>query len=161
MACDRTCSDPVPMCTKNCVQRCECPQSAPILYKQTCMPENECPDYLPFCDEIYPDDTATSDETASSGSSGSSGIAAAEGVSSDSVSSTEEAEDTDRKRRSMEVEPEPAPPCPEPLDCPKDMCEKAKCPNFPYAKCRVEVCGKCEAVFYHDTGVPIESCEGS
>ncbi|XP_063675363.1 kielin/chordin-like protein isoform X1 [Bolinopsis microptera] len=145
-ACTPTCENPLPACTKNCVRRCECLFARSILYKQSCIPENECPDYLPFCDEIYSDEDSDGDidfaQTSSSGSSS--------GSSSSS-----------RNTRSVQTTEVTDPDCGEAeVECDEDPCETAKCPNFPYAKCRVDTCGKCQAVFYHDTGSRIDNCKG-
>ncbi|XP_013385650.1 zonadhesin isoform X2 [Lingula anatina] len=41
--CERTCQEPNPACTRQCVQKCECPQDAPILDNGKCVPLNQCP----------------------------------------------------------------------------------------------------------------------
>ena len=43
-ACTKTCDDPMPRCSKQCVPKCECPSSMPILYgSYICMEQNRCP----------------------------------------------------------------------------------------------------------------------
>ena len=105
------------------------------------MPENECPNYLPYCDEVY------------------SGSGESSGASSGSTDGRSDTASSHREDRSVDQSSE-TPGCEEPLECPKDLCETEKCKNFPYAECRINNCGKCQAVFYHDTGLPIEHCEG-
>ena len=42
-ACPPTCANPSPVCTKQCVKKCRCPNSAPILLEGECIPQNMCP----------------------------------------------------------------------------------------------------------------------
>lgn len=42
MACLKTCADPNPMCTKNCVPRCQCPTDKPIWKDGKCVTINDC-----------------------------------------------------------------------------------------------------------------------
>ena len=47
-ACNSTCDDRFPMCTEQCVPRCECPADAPFLNDSTtCIAEDECPGKCP------------------------------------------------------------------------------------------------------------------
>ncbi|MED5465824.1 MAG: EGF domain-containing protein [Myxococcota bacterium] len=57
-ACTPTCEEPTPMCTKQCVRRCECPGDKPLWHEQECITQASCPvveltcvvdgeDYLP------------------------------------------------------------------------------------------------------------------
>ena len=39
MACNRTCDDPIPVCTRQCVQKCECPGDDVILGEENGQPE--------------------------------------------------------------------------------------------------------------------------
>ena len=41
--CVRTCSDPYPMCTAECVGRCACPAAQPIEHDGECIAFKECP----------------------------------------------------------------------------------------------------------------------
>jgi len=46
-ACTSTCDDPAPMCTLQCVPRCQCPADHPIWYRGRCIPAKFCPDLEP------------------------------------------------------------------------------------------------------------------
>ena len=43
MSCTITCDDPRPMCTKECVEKCQCPRSSPFLHEGQCVPHDRCP----------------------------------------------------------------------------------------------------------------------
>lgn len=43
MSCTITCDDPRPMCTKECVEKCQCPRSSPFLHEGQCIPKDRCP----------------------------------------------------------------------------------------------------------------------
>ena len=43
-ACTPSCRDPDPMCTEQCVPRCECPKDLPIFHQRVCTTEETCPD---------------------------------------------------------------------------------------------------------------------
>ena len=43
-SCTKTCDDPMPRCSKECVSKCECPSDKPIYYGgYICMEQNRCP----------------------------------------------------------------------------------------------------------------------
>ena len=42
-ACTMTCEDRNPVCTDQCVLKCECPSESPILHNNECIPESQCP----------------------------------------------------------------------------------------------------------------------
>ncbi|XP_013389196.1 SCO-spondin [Lingula anatina] len=42
-ACTKTCMEPNPRCTRQCVARCQCPPSRPILWNGLCIPFDHCP----------------------------------------------------------------------------------------------------------------------
>ncbi|XP_013398726.1 papilin isoform X2 [Lingula anatina] len=42
-ACNRTCEDPDPVCTYQCVGRCQCPPEKPILHRGRCISQDYCP----------------------------------------------------------------------------------------------------------------------
>jgi hypothetical protein len=42
-ACTRTCEDPNPPCTKQCVERCQCPTGTPIEHDSGCITQAACP----------------------------------------------------------------------------------------------------------------------
>ncbi|XP_076801649.1 uncharacterized protein LOC143446068 isoform X2 [Clavelina lepadiformis] len=44
LACDRTCDNLNPVCTRNLVERCICPEEYPILFNERCIEENQCPE---------------------------------------------------------------------------------------------------------------------
>jgi len=41
-ACDSTCEEPNPMCTEQCVARCQCPPNKPIWHQGECVAEKTC-----------------------------------------------------------------------------------------------------------------------
>jgi hypothetical protein len=41
-ACERTCAEPAPMCTVQCVARCECPPEAPLVQGGACVASEAC-----------------------------------------------------------------------------------------------------------------------
>ena len=41
-ACTKTCEDPNPICTKQCVSKCECPGDKPILHEGKCIAQTQC-----------------------------------------------------------------------------------------------------------------------
>ena len=41
--CTKTCDDPIPVCNKKCVARCECPADRPIWYDNECIEADKCP----------------------------------------------------------------------------------------------------------------------
>ncbi|XP_013401623.1 zonadhesin-like [Lingula anatina] len=41
-ACPRTCTNPRPICTKQCVQRCACPRDIPYVHKDQCIDAEQC-----------------------------------------------------------------------------------------------------------------------
>lgn len=41
-ACIRTCADPMPVCTEQCVQHCECPPQFPIFNNGVCISFKDC-----------------------------------------------------------------------------------------------------------------------
>ena len=45
-ACTPTCDDPAPLCTLQCVARCQCP-AGDVLHKDSCMPASQCPSSSP------------------------------------------------------------------------------------------------------------------
>ena len=47
-ACTKTCDDPMPRCSKQCVPKCECPSNSPIWYgSYTCIVKEQCPVIVP------------------------------------------------------------------------------------------------------------------
>merc|ERR1711939_862988 len=42
-SCTKTCQEPNPFCTKQCVERCECPKDTPIWENGKCIAEEICP----------------------------------------------------------------------------------------------------------------------
>ena len=41
-ACNATCENPNPMCTKQCVPRCECKEDTPLLFNGRCVARDSC-----------------------------------------------------------------------------------------------------------------------
>lgn len=44
MSCTLTCDDPRPLCSKECVEKCQCPYSKPIWHEGQCIPLDRCPE---------------------------------------------------------------------------------------------------------------------
>ena len=58
-ACTKTCDDPMPRCSKQCVPKCECPANSPIWYGDyTCVAKEQCPrtvDVVTKAPEVIPE----------------------------------------------------------------------------------------------------------